>query len=185
MGRGYPVDITDNLGTKYSLMKVTSRLDQEFIENSKDGKLELCVFVPSQKLSRWEQRTIRITSRLRANRRLDRYLSGFWTNQSRMVTSTLRYDDNSEPVTVVTVVQEHLVRPTVNVVPSYASLLEPSRFDSNDPFEAEKALARADFYRGQSDIDAEKRWLKEALKLAPESEGATLRLKELEPGAQP
>lgn len=185
--RGYPIDVSDNLGTKYALMKVSSRMDKEFIKNSKDGKLELCVFVPV-KTSEWKPNDIVVSARLRASRKLDRHLEAIWMNRKGVSTSMSWYYDSSHPVSVVTIARKHFEKPTVESFPAYATLVESTRFDDASHYEAEEATARAAYYRSVNDVTSERYWLNETLRLAHASGGpsdATRRLEELNEQVRP
>ncbi|MDR3691096.1 MAG: hypothetical protein P4L46_17075 [Fimbriimonas sp.] len=180
--RGYPVDLSDGRGTKYALVDFLSRTDKEFIDHSKDGKLEVCVFVPTEPTTDWSPRELTVTARLTASRSLARHLVSYAGNRKGDITSTLWYFDDTKPIKVVTVAQKAVKSPTVQSVPDYAVRIEPSIF--GDPFrwEIKKAKARADYYRSTQDETMERSWLSKTIGLSASglnSLNADKRLEEL------
>jgi hypothetical protein len=186
--RGYPVDVSDDLGTQYSLLYVQSRIDPEVIARSTDGKVELCVFIPTEPIQPWRPRRITVTARLQSDLVLDRHQWGMWGNRSGQTESMIWYYDKSREFKVVDIARRQFERPTVNTFPTYASIIDPALFDDASHFDQEKAKSRADFYRGLEDTANEFRWLTEVVR-SPKSTGertmAEVRLSDIADHAKP
>ena len=79
---GYGLEVTDNLGTKYChANEIFNPMNEEFIRRSKDGKLEVEVFVPIQPLTSDSPRTIAVTAVLRTDKALVHSIRGIKNRQ--------------------------------------------------------------------------------------------------------
>ena len=184
--RGYPIDITDNLGTQYAFVNIESKLDEEFIRNSKEGKLELCVFVPLTPIGEWKARSITVNARLEPNQHLNRHEFAMWGGKSGLINSYSWYVDKAKTVNVVDVASRTFSNPSVESFPTYCSSVDPFQFDNARHWEGQEDKARADLCRNTEKYGEERDWLNAALELA-NSEGIRnmikSRLEELnEPG---
>jgi len=163
--RGYPVDITDDSGSKYALMHVSSRLDSEFISASKDGKLELCIFVPVNPNSSWEPKKIAVNTRLDATNHLDRHLEAMWGGIDNFIDGYSWYYDTSKAVSVTEVARQSVEKPITDSFPSFAALIDPNQFDDAQHFAAQEAKSRADYFRNHGEYKSERYWLNESIRL--------------------
>ncbi len=168
--RGYPIAIEDNLRTQYALAEIESRVDKEFIEHSKDGKLELCVFIPTEPLPIWKPRTITINAMMVNQNQLQRKEIAYWGGRHTNYCLSKRwYYDRDHPATPVKVMSRAFDAPTVDRDPSYTQFLNPWMFEAGDRFDREKAQARADYYRDVENPPAEIRWLNRTIELTHET----------------
>lgn len=185
---GYPIDVSDDAGTVYTQLNIFSSLDQMFIDNSKDGKLELCVFVPVVPIQSWSPKTLHVTARLRSSRKLVKHDMAIMFNRQGISTSNSWNYDVSQPVEIVDVASEHVDKPLPYAVPGYVHLITPALTDHATDFPMLEAKARADYYRTKEDVSDETFWLNETIRISPNigaASNARRRLEELRQRTRP
>ncbi len=161
--KGYPVSVTDNLGTTYARMAFWTVTDEEVIAHSADGKLELSVFVPVELEPKFRPKTVRVTANLKSNGTLARHLQAMQGNTKGQIFSFYWYDDKSIKTHEVELARIPFVKATRADAPTAARLIAPHPFDEDKGLLEAKALARADYFRTTNEVAKELQALKEAL----------------------
>ena len=172
--KGPAVKLSDDLGTNY--VPVTemnpSNLDDQFIRESPDGKLELAVFVPIEPDLRFRQRRLNVSTVLNQTGKLVRGQPAWGIRKNGSVFSVPpRWEaKNGETLKQVPVLSIRVASATCGERPNYSSQISYQNFAFDIRAQILKASVRANDYQQQMDFKNAERWTLELIRLKREQE---------------
>jgi hypothetical protein len=174
--RGHGLELEDNLGTKYvHAIEVFSAVDDAFIGHSKDGKLEVEVFVPLDPVTTWRERRLSVKAAVGWRGTLSRFIRMGVNHPDGSV--DIHWGKNnysaSDPMTgdkIYRLCAPTIKRPTCVAMPTYMQLVDPTAYGNDLRARISRARARSRHYMDTHDDRAAEFWLREQLRLTDEHE---------------